>query len=528
LSWTARNQIVSNGAITSGVYGKNRFIFIIPEESQIAISEDNGQTWNFVQVSSETIGDSTIDPWIDITYGNNKFVAISETTNRISYSFDAVTWYDSEIDYDDNYNKLYYNQGIFLALGETDRIAKSYDGRVWTTFDNDSTIYNLSQFGEWVDIVYNTSENNFFAIQRNTSQWNKIRIGAKPIIFPKIENSRIEDFIIYEPGSGYTTEPEIIVYDTEATEIVKTESFVRNGVVAPPEILNDGTGYTTSTAELSGNGYAEIFQTGNTLTVANLTRIPGPGSNLEILGIDEVYTVTRVRNIEGTIPQLSAEIDIFPSLDPQVSPEHEIGIVINKNFSQIRLTNHDFLDVGTGNVENTRYPELYVEGVESVNRPQQQNEVVEFGGGRVYYTSTDQNGNFRVGELFQVEQDTGIVTVSASQFDLGGLSELTLGGVRVGGSAVVVREFSKDPLFVANSNNIVPTQRAIASYLARQLAGGGTNVETNKLTASQIVIETDRISATTGTINVTSNTKIGKSVAGSIVAESYFRRRSNR
>ena len=35
-------------------------------------------------------------------------------------------------------------------------------------------------------------------------------------------------------------------------------------------------------------------------------------------------------------------------------------------------------------------------------------------GGRVFYTSTDQDGNFRVGELFEVEQSTGIVTLNAS------------------------------------------------------------------------------------------------------------------
>ena len=50
---------------------------------------------------------------------------------------------------------------------------------------------------------------------------------------------------------------------------------------------------------------------------------------------------------------------------------------------------------------------------------------------------------------------------------LDGLSELSLGGIQVGGSAVVIKEFSKDGTFIANSNNIVPTQAAIISYLAK-------------------------------------------------------------
>ena len=69
--------------------------------------------------------------------------------------------------------------------------------------------------------------------------------------------------------------------------------------------------------------------------------------------------------------------------------------------------------------------------------------------GRVYYVSTDQDGNFRTGELFSVQQATGIVTISAEFFDLDGLSELALGGVRLGGSGTVVNEFSTDPTFVS-------------------------------------------------------------------------------
>jgi hypothetical protein len=70
----------------------------------------------------------------------------------------------------------------------------------------------------------------------------------------------------------------------------------------------------------------------------------------------------------------------------------------------------------------------------------------------------------------QVEQATGTVTINADLFQLDGLSELSLGGIQVGGSAVVIREFSKDGTFVANSNNIVPTQAAIIKYLQSRIS----------------------------------------------------------
>jgi hypothetical protein len=106
----------------------------------------------------------------------------------------------------------------------------------------------------------------------------------------------------------------------------------------------------------------------------------------------------------------------------------------------------------------------------------------------VFYSSTDQDGNFRVGDLFAVEQATGVVTLSASEFGLEGLTELTIGGVALGGSPVVVTEFSTDGTFVANSNNIVPTQKAIRTFLASRLSQGGSDTFTGLLQAGTVKV----------------------------------------
>jgi hypothetical protein len=126
-----------------------------------------------------------------------------------------------------------------------------------------------------------------------------------------------------------------------------------------------------------------------------------------------------------------------------------------------------------------------------------EDEIRERDGGRVFYTSTDQDGNFRVGELFAVEQATGTVTLNAQFFALQGLEELRLGGVTVGGSGVVIREFSTDNTFTADSNNIVPTQKAIKGYLQRRVSGGGADAITGQLTAGIIRIGPDTITTTT-------------------------------
>ena len=133
------------------------------------------------------------------------------------------------------------------------------------------------------------------------------------------------------------------------------------------------------------------YQVGNVIKIKNLSRLPGPGDNVEIAGIDDViYKLTRVESVSGSEPNLDATIRLFPSMDVEESPDHQTGITIRQDYSQVRLTGHDFLDIGTGNVNSTRYPNLYLDGVDSLNEPQQQNEVVENGGGRVFYTSTDQ------------------------------------------------------------------------------------------------------------------------------------------
>jgi hypothetical protein len=78
--------------------------------------------------------------------------------------------------------------------------------------------------------------------------------------------------------------------------------------------------------------------------------------------------------------------------------------------------------------------------------------------------------------------------LNASQFGLDGLSELRLGGIAIGGNSVTITQFSVDSTFVANSNNIIPTQRAIKAHLAARLSQGGSNTFTGLLVAGTVSI----------------------------------------
>ena len=147
---------------------------------------------------------------------------------------------------------------------------------------------------------------------------------------------------------------------------------------------------------------------------------------------------------------------------------------ITTRISTCRATGHDFLDIGTGSYSTTNYPyQIYGNPAQSRNEA---NEIKENGVGRVFYVSTDQNGIFRVGRFFTVDQGTGTVTFSASI----ALSNLDGLGFKRG---VVVSEFSTDATMTNNASEIVPVQSAIRGYIDRRLGldHGGASVSVNNL-----------------------------------------------
>jgi hypothetical protein len=129
------------------------------------------------------------------------------------------------------------------------------------------------------------------------------------------------------------------------------------------------------------------------------------------------------------------------------------------NISTCRATGHDFLDIGTGGYNATNYPnKIYGRG----GTPVSANETQERTQGRVFWISTDQNGFFRVGRFFTVDQGTGRVSFSASI----ALTNLDGLGFKTGRE---VREFSDDTEFIDGADDAVPTENATQTYIDRRL-----------------------------------------------------------
>jgi hypothetical protein len=133
---------------------------------------------------------------------------------------------------------------------------------------------------------------------------------------------------------------------------------------------------------------------------------------------------------------------------------------ITTRISTCRVTAHDLLDIGTGGYNTTNYPyQIYGNPYQKAD---QTKEVLEETVGRVFYVTTDQNGIFRVGRFFTVDQGTGTVTFSASI----ALSNLDGLGFKRG---VTVSEFSTDSSMTNDASDTVPTQSAVRGYIDNRL-----------------------------------------------------------
>jgi hypothetical protein len=183
--------------------------------------------------------------------------------------------------------------------------------------------------------------------------------------------------------------------------------------------------------------------------------MPKPGTSISITGDTYSYVI---QSVSGTYVNNTSEIVLVLAQEKPTGSATGTAITIREKYSQIRLTGHDFLSIGTGGVTTTNYPGIPTQPAA------QGNEVDETYPGRVYYVTTDQDGNFRVGEYFRIDQATGRATLNANAFDLAGLTSLKLGsiGAQLGET---INEFSSDATMSGNSNLAVPTEYAVKTYV---------------------------------------------------------------
>ena len=196
-----------------------------------------------------------------------------------------------------------------------------------------------------------------------------------------------------------------------------------------------------------------------------------PSSAINFLGAgidDQVFRILNVERFDveepsGTISNVQehlVNIIIPPNLTSDTTA------VVTTRISTMRATGHDFLNIGWGNYADSNYPNNIFgapEGRLDFSADQAQ-EAVEVGAGRVFYASTDQDGNFRVGDFFRVNQGDGSVELNANI----GLTNVDSLKFTKGTS---IDEFSTDVKMQGQSDDAVPTENTIVTYLNSAVIG---------------------------------------------------------
>ena len=233
----------------------------------------------------------------------------------------------------------------------------------------------------------------------------------------------------------------------------------------------------------------------------------------------EINTSSLVTGIHSTMVNTQSVVTLRAGLAASE------GANITVNISTCRATGHDFLDIGTGGFNTSNYPNSTF-GAPTQTKDQNK-ETDERDKGRVFYVSTDQDGFFRVGKFFTVDQGTGTVTFSAS-IALSNLDGIGFKRGVVVGPGAIARDGSTGatgdiPLGgnkITNlSDPVSGSDAATKSYVDSLIQAGDTipeniDVETKNINGQQLFLTTGKYRMYTA-VATGGNFVAGQTITGS-------------
>lgn len=214
------------------------------------------------------------------------------------------------------------------------------------------------------------------------------------VYFDKLFKS-VDTITITSGGSGYTSTPSVTISSPTGPngEVATAFATLENGVVTEIDIISSGSQYDPT----------------DTVTVTISAPDSGTTATATANLADTYYTINSSTPITAGITTLTLAENLL----------NTVGVGSTAYFfqqSKIIASSHTFEYIGSGNDITSATPKR---GGVTI----QANEVVTQNGGSVIYTSTDQAGNFRIGDEFQINQNTG--TISGRAFSKSLFSEMT-------------------------------------------------------------------------------------------------------
>jgi len=252
---------------------------------------------------------------------------------------------------------------------------------------------------------------------------------------------------------AYQTDPEstvVVTYVPSGSSGTTLKVSSTTGIVAGMVIRGGGAG-----GFFAGQTVSSVGTDGLTLTIS-ASPAGTPTGNITFTVPYGTGTTSFTNNVSGISKPMNSAV----SSALQAGYQANSFAQITTRISTCRCSAHDLLDIGTGGYNTTNYP-YQIYGNPFI-KADQTKEIKEETVGRVFYVTTDQNGIFRVGRYFTVDQGTGTVTFSASI----ALSNLNGLGFKRG---VVIAEFSTDSTMTNDASDTVPTQSAVRGYIDNRL-----------------------------------------------------------
>jgi hypothetical protein len=142
-----------------------------------------------------------------------------------------------------------------------------------------------------------------------------------------------------------------------------------------------------------------VDQTGTEIVVDGLSQRPAVNDAVSFDGGTTLYTIYSATALVGTESTLTLASDVLVAVPNNTAADFY-------QRSTINASSHTFEFVGSGNNLATATPRAG--GI-----PDQENEVVQTNSGEVVYTSTDQRGDFRVGDQLTINAVQGTITGEA-------------------------------------------------------------------------------------------------------------------
>jgi len=256
-----------------------------------------------------------------------------------------------------------------------------------------TTTYPSGAYGYTFDVV-GVGSTNIFSVyvgQSNTPNQTYIGGGTVSLYTPRPFDGQtvyfdtlyytVDSINIGAAGTGYNSNPVIIIDPPSTSWGVQAQAVAQvvNGSIVSIDIVSNGRGYTT---------------------IPNITvSSPNVGINTAILTAKLLPTYYTIKN---STPIVSGICTV--TLNDNLP--YAVGVGTTVPFfkqSRVLASGHSFEYIGSGVTIANALPSTG--GI-----PIQANETDGRNGGLVVYTSTDQSGNFRIGDGVTINQATGTIS----------------------------------------------------------------------------------------------------------------------